>query len=157
MFTIHLPPAQGERPQHMTSEQVSVAVRDTMHVLVVEDNDDARVMLRDVLESRGQRVDVAADGLAGVELACSLAPDVMLIDIGLPKLDGYQVAGEIRRRLDKPPYLIAMTGYGHERDHALAAGFDIFMVKPIDVFELETALAEIKAQGARVNPGPASS
>jgi signal transduction histidine kinase/ActR/RegA family two-component response regulator len=145
-FTIHLPPAPGDRSPAVTSEHVSAAVRDTMHVLVVEDNDDARMMLRDVLESRGQRVDVAADGLTGVELACALAPDVMLIDIGLPKLDGYQVAGEIRRRLDNPPLLIAMTGYGHERDHALAAGFDIFMVKPIDVFELETTLAGIRAR-----------
>jgi signal transduction histidine kinase len=144
-FTVHLPPSVVARTPQISSAQFSAALRDAMHIVIVEDNEDARAMLRDLLESRGQRVETACDGMAGLHLALDNQPDVMLIDIGLPRLDGYQVAAEIRKRMAKPPLLIAMTGYGHERERALAAGFDIFMVKPIDVFELETTLSAITA------------
>jgi CheY-like chemotaxis protein len=152
-FTVHLPPAAQDRVAQPITAHVVAAARDAMTIGVVEDNDDARVMLRDLLESRGQTVQVACDGVAGLQLALGAKPDVMLIDIGLPKLDGYQLAKEIRANLDHPPLLIAMTGYGQERDRALAAGFDLFMVKPIDVSELESTLAELEAQSARAQPG----
>jgi signal transduction histidine kinase/ActR/RegA family two-component response regulator len=154
-FTVHLPPSTVEHPTQISSSQFSTASREVRHIVVVEDNEDARAMLRDLLESRGQRVETACDGMAGLHLALDNAPDVMLIDIGLPRLDGYQVASEIRKRMANPPLLIAMTGYGHERERALSAGFDIFMVKPIDVFELESTLATIKAQAQRALPEPA--
>jgi signal transduction histidine kinase/ActR/RegA family two-component response regulator len=151
-FTVRLPPSSHERVPSVPSAQLSVAIRDAMHIAVVEDNEDARAMLRDLLESRGQKVETACDGMAGLHLALDKNPDVMLIDIGLPRLDGYQVAKEIRKRMKNPPLLIAMTGYGHERERAIAAGFDIFMVKPIDVLELETTLATITAQTSRARP-----
>jgi two-component system, sensor histidine kinase len=154
-FTVHLPPSTLARTPPVSRAKLSSAMRDKLHILVVEDNDDARAMLRDLLESRGQEVDTAGDGVTGLQLALDKHPDVMLIDIGLPKLDGYQVASEIRRCIAKRPLLIAMTGYGHERERALAAGFDIFMVKPIDVVELETMLATIKEQASRAHPAPA--
>jgi signal transduction histidine kinase/ActR/RegA family two-component response regulator len=155
VFTVRLPPSTHDRVPQVSSEQLSAAIRDVMHIAVVEDNEDARAMLRDLLESRGQQVDIACDGMAGLHIALDKRPDVMLIDIGLPRLDGYQVAKEIRKRMANPPLLIAMTGYGHERQRALAAGFDIFMVKPIDVLELETTLAAIKAQASRAHREPA--
>ncbi|HEY5949511.1 MAG TPA: hybrid sensor histidine kinase/response regulator [Kofleriaceae bacterium] len=151
-FTVHLPPSIADRVPQVSSAQFSAAIRDVMRIVVVEDNEDARAMLRDLLESRGQHVQTACDGLSALQLAIDGQPDVMLIDIGLPKLDGYQVAQEIRRNLENPPLLIAMTGYGHERERAISAGFDIFMVKPIDVFELETTLAAIKAQTSLTRP-----
>jgi signal transduction histidine kinase/ActR/RegA family two-component response regulator len=155
-FAIKLPPLSSVTQANVTTAHVSVAMRDAMHIVVVEDNEGARMMLRDLLESRGQRVDIASDGLSGLELAQQAQPDVMLIDIGLPRLDGYQVASAIRGTMDDPPLLIAMTGYGHERDRALAAGFDIFIVKPIDVVELEATLAKLfKAQAPQARPAPA--
>ena len=141
IFTVWLPPVDENDASQTTTERVVAAIREQLHIVVVEDNDDARVMLRDLLESRGQLVDVASDGGAGLAMAIDATPDVMLIDIGLPVLDGYQLAAEIRKAVTKPPLLIAMTGYGHERERALEAGFDVFMVKPIDVFELEAMLA----------------
>ncbi len=151
-FIVRLPQAAHEHVTRVDNGRAQVGTREAMRIVVVEDNDDARAMLADLLESRGQHVETASDGLTGVQLAVDGRPDVMLIDIGLPKLDGYQVASEIRRRLDKPPLLIAMTGYGHERERALAAGFDIFMVKPIDMFELETKLAALTDDATRARP-----
>jgi signal transduction histidine kinase/ActR/RegA family two-component response regulator len=155
VFTVHLPPSTLDRAPQVTSARFSAVIRTVMHIGIVEDNEDARAMLRDLLESRGQRVETACDGMAGLHLALDHEPDVMLIDIGLPRLDGYQVAAEIRKRMKNPPLLIAMTGYGHERERALAAGFDIFMVKPIDVVELETTLAAIKDAASRALREPA--
>ncbi|HEU4610624.1 MAG TPA: hybrid sensor histidine kinase/response regulator [Kofleriaceae bacterium] len=152
-FTVQLPPPEADGAPREVAPEVSAAVHADVHIIVVEDNEDARLMLGDLLERRGQRVETAPDGIAGLQLALDRRPDVMLIDIGLPKLDGSQLAREIRRSLVDPPLLIAMTGYGHERERALAAGFDLFMVKPIDVLELETALATLREQAPPVHPG----
>jgi signal transduction histidine kinase len=105
-----------------------------LRILIVDDNEDAREMLRVHMTMQGHEVHEASDGLAGVELAVSVKPDVALIDIGLPGLDGYQVARRIRARMDgRPIRLIAFTGYGQADDrlHALEAGFDAHVVKPV--------------------------
>jgi signal transduction histidine kinase/DNA-binding response OmpR family regulator len=119
----------------------------SLHVLVVEDNDDIRETLKDLLELCGHEVDVAADGASGVERTLALRPDVALIDIGLPGLDGYEVARKLRAELgpeQKRPKLIALTGYGQpgDRQRALDAGFDAHLVKPVDYDDLAHLLTE---------------
>ena len=108
------------------------------HILIVEDNQDGREMLRLVLELWGHHVEVAGDGLEGLQKALASHPEIALIDIGLPYLDGYQVAKRLRQDLGCRILLIACTAYGslEDRRRALDAGFDIHLVKPVDLDEL---------------------
>ena len=112
-------------------------------VLVVEDSPDTRAVLKELLESDGHLVDVAADGIEGVERALSGRPEVAFVDIGLPGLDGHGVARKVRAALGRSVYLVAMTGYGQpdDRRRALDAGFDVFETKPIDAPRLFELLA----------------
>jgi CheY-like chemotaxis protein len=113
-------------------------------VLIVEDNEDASEMLRMFLERQGHEVFVATDGLEGVEMASRIQPEVALIDLGLPNLDGLQVARRIRSQSTQPRHLVALTGYGRpeDRQRALAAGFDAHLVKPIDPERLSELLEQ---------------
>jgi PAS domain S-box-containing protein len=113
-------------------------------VVVVEDNDDTRLMLREVLESWGHEVEVAADGVVGSALILSSLPDMALIDVRLPGLDGFQVAQSVRASPDSTnTRLVAVTGYSDPdlRARALAAGFDHHMLKPITMAYLEHVLS----------------
>jgi signal transduction histidine kinase/ActR/RegA family two-component response regulator len=112
-------------------------------ILVVEDNPDSRELLITLLEARGHHVLSAADGTSGVEAALEHRPDVLLIDIGLPLLDGYGVAQRVRAALGGEPYMIAVTGYGQpdDRRRALAAGFDLHLTKPLDIARLDVLLS----------------
>lgn len=104
-------------------------------VLLIEDNADARVMLRTILERAGHVVTDRPDGPSGLTAALDVRPDVALIDLGLPGLNGYDVARAIRDSMpDHPIRLIAITGYGQPQDRvqALEAGFDAHLVKPVD-------------------------
>jgi signal transduction histidine kinase/CheY-like chemotaxis protein len=116
-------------------------------ILIVEDNGDARDMLRTVLEIEGHRVTAAEDGLTGVDLAISTQPEIALVDIGLPGIDGYEVARRLRQHLGDEVVLVALTGYGQPEDRrqARAAGFDAHLTKPID----PDALAEVLAVAPR--------
>jgi CheY-like chemotaxis protein len=120
------------------------------HILVVEDNPDGRESLRDLLEIWGYQVSLATDGPEGVDKALSIHPDVALVDIGLPGLDGNEVARRIRSALGSDEIsLIAMTGYGQPEDRrrALQAGFDRYLVKPVDPNILSQLLAEMRDRG----------
>ncbi len=122
-----------------TSPAVTGAVR-RLDVLLVDDNEDGRRMLREVLEGAGHRVTEAVDGLQALQLATTAVFDVALIDIGLPGLDGFEVAKRLRSKgqpLAALP-LVAITGYGAPQDHerSRAAGFDLHLVKPLDGFDL---------------------
>jgi signal transduction histidine kinase len=105
-----------------------------LRVLVVEDNEDNRDALRLLVEHLGHEVDAVEDGLRGVARALSDHPDVMLVDIGLPGLDGYEVARRVRSALGQDVKLVAVTGYGQPEDRrrAIAAGFDQHLTKPVD-------------------------
>jgi two-component system, sensor histidine kinase len=107
--------------------------RPSRHILVIEDNPDAREMLRVLLEVDGHRVEVAEDGHQGVKIARSSRPEVALVDIGLPGLDGYEVARQMRALLGRHVRLIALTGYGQPEDQrrAAEAGFDAHLIKPV--------------------------
>jgi len=111
-------------------------------VLVVEDNHDSRELLSMILTRRGHRVFTAADGPSGVDEALARKPRVVLIDIGLPGLDGYGVARQVRAALGASVLLVATTGYGQPDDQqrALSAGFDLHLTKPIDIGQLERLL-----------------
>jgi CheY-like chemotaxis protein/anti-sigma regulatory factor (Ser/Thr protein kinase) len=103
-------------------------------ILVVEDNADAREMLCDALLTAGHEVHQASDGPSAVEAAARIQPDVALVDIGLPELDGYATAERMRLDLGPKPLLIALTGYGRpeDRERARRAGFDLHLTKPVD-------------------------
>jgi CheY-like chemotaxis protein len=113
------------------------------HILIVEDSDDNRDSLQELLESQGHRVDTAMDGEQGVERAIAGHPEVALVDIGLPRLDGYEVARRIRAAGGSDIFLVALTGYGQpeDRTRAVAAGFDVHITKPIKFSDLDEILS----------------
>jgi two-component system, sensor histidine kinase len=120
-------------------------------VLLIEDNPDARNALRALLEVWGHEVHVAEDGPRGFEMALATHPEVVVVDIGLPGLDGYHVAKGIRTALGKDEVLlVALTGYGQpdDRRRALEAGFDLHLVKPVDPALLSAVLAGAQGRGA---------
>ncbi len=133
----------------MDQERPTSSGGPALRILIVEDNADGREMLRLLLEILGHEVIVAADGVEGVEKALQWHPDVAVIDIGLPRLDGYAVARRLRRELGCELFLITQTGYGRpeDREQALAAGFDVHLTKPVDPVEL---LAWLEAAGRRL-------
>lgn len=114
------------------------------HVLVVEDNADGRESLRLLLSFLGHQVDVAADGVEGVQLALARHPDIAIVDIGLPRLDGYQVARRIRAALGDKVVLIAYTAYDDidTKDRVVEAGFDAHLIKPVELSELAPWLGD---------------
>ena len=108
-------------------------------MLLVEDNDDARMMLARTLQLKGFVVNDAADGRAALDLFHSFRPDVAVIDIGLPGMDGYQLARAVRANSELADVLlIALTGYARQADRqsAMDAGFDAHLVKPLNPAEL---------------------
>ena len=113
-------------------------------ILIIEDHDDAREALRALLELEGHEVEAAASGPRGVELASARRPDIALVDIGLPEVDGYEVARRLRA-LTGRPYLIALTGYGQPDDikRARDAGFDAHLLKPVDPDALAKVLSAV--------------
>ena len=147
-FVVTLP-RQPHAVIHRLNETRQAA--DTRRVLIVEDQDDAREMLRVLLESLGHIVIEESDGSAAVKSIEREHPDIALIDIGLPVMSGYDVARKIReqRSLDDI-ILVALTGYGRDSDvqATKAAGFDAHVTKPADVHALDDILARSQRQKA---------
>jgi PAS domain S-box-containing protein len=114
-------------------------------ILVVDDNQDAGLMLSRVLEGLGHTVRVATDPTEALAAALSFQPEVAILDIGLPVMDGYALGRELRRRLATPPRLLALTGYGlaQDRRRSHEAGFVSHLVKPLDVAVLLAALEDL--------------
>ena len=117
-------------------------------VLLIEDNIDALHSLAEYLGILGHEVAVAEDGESGIATAESFGPEVVIADIGLPKLDGFGVAQRLRRARngDGPRiYLVAVTGYGgqEQRERALSAGFDLYLVKPVEPEALARLLSDL--------------
>ena len=122
-----------------------------LHILVVEDHDDSREMMRHFLEGAGHRVSEASDGSTAVAEALRLRPDVAVIDVGLPGLDGFEVAKRIRAAQLASIRLIALSGHGLQQDRSRAseAGFDEHLVKPITPDRLMGALAPATPESRR--------
>jgi len=118
-------------------------------ILIVDDNDDAAALLAEALEMKGHRVRIAPDGPSALALLAESTPAIALLDIGLPGMDGYELAARIRddRALSRLR-LIALTGYGQpsDRQRTAAAGFDAHLVKPTDVDELDRVLRSWSAR-----------
>ncbi|MGZ5234297.1 MAG: response regulator, partial [Burkholderiales bacterium] len=113
-------------------------------ILVVEDNEDARGMMHAMLTLEGHSVRTAADGATALEQAETWQPDVVLMDIGLPDMIGYDVARRMRQsRLDGHVKLVAITGYGQAQDErrAYEAGFDLHLTKPVSADLLRNVLS----------------
>jgi two-component system CheB/CheR fusion protein len=112
-------------------------------VLVVEDHQDGREALAMLLRLNGHEVLEAPDGKSGLALARQRRPDVVLLDIGLPDVDGYEVAREIRAALGDAVHLVALTGYGQpsDRERSARAGFDAHLLKPVDTDAVMETLA----------------
>jgi two-component system CheB/CheR fusion protein len=150
MFVVRLPTAAlTTEPSAADAADVAgdaVTATPASRVLVVEDNRDAAESLVMILEMLGHPVHVVYDGAAALDAARRYAPDLMLVDIGLPGIDGYEVARRVRR---DPALarciLVALTGYGRNEDkrQARAAGFDRHVVKPVDLTALRALLQEI--------------
>jgi CheY-like chemotaxis protein len=123
--------------------------QESLHVLVIEDEPGVRESLQIILERHGHRVDVAEDGVEGVEKAIRLKPDIALVDIALPRMDGFEAARRIRAALGQAITLIACTAFSEPEDHqmALDAGFDALRVKPVDPDQLMTWLRVLRPAG----------
>lgn len=141
-FTVRLPATVAPPP---AAAAPSPPGERRQRILVVEDNDDAREMLRELVRLLGHEIHDVADGMSAVEMAIRLRPDVTLVDIGLPGVDGYEVARRIRSDArGRGLRLVALTGYGRpeDRERALAAGYDEHLVKPVEPARLAALLRE---------------
>jgi PAS domain S-box-containing protein len=146
-FVVHLPAASGPEPEERADAQEASAAAQAAtraRVLLVEDNVDAADALAMLLEVLGHKVEVAHDGLAALEAMQRMPPDVMLVDIGLPGIDGFEVARRARAVPNrKSTLLVALTGYGRDEDkeRTLRAGFDYHLTKPVDIGALQELVA----------------
>ena len=143
-------PVLKELPRSAAPESTLQAPRpseNALRVLIVEDEADSAEALEMILTMMGHQVQTAHSGMAALQAAKDHRPDVILLDIGLPGLNGYQVAERLRETPDamKHVVLVAMTGYGQpeDRQRAVRAGFDYHMVKPVDPRQLEQLLTQI--------------
>jgi len=143
-FTVRLPAIAA--PTRVPPQSSPIEESGTRKILIVEDNADAADTLRRLLELAGHRVRVAQDGVAGLEALLADPPEVALVDVGLPRMDGYELARRVRASMKgrQPPLLVAVTGYGlaEDRNRALAAGFDEHLTKPVDAAALAGVLTK---------------
>ena len=146
-FQVRLPAV--ERPSDVSEQKIPRQEQAARDVLIVEDNADAAATLRTLLELSGHRVRLARDGQEALDALQERMPDLALIDLGLPRVDGYEVARRARAMLNGRPstLLVALTGYGLPEDHrrSAEAGFDEHLVKPVDPIALRKLFARISA------------
>lgn len=150
-FTVRLPllpAALSGRNSNQTENPTSRSNR-RFRIAIVEDNADSRETLQALLQLDQHEVQVAANGREGIKLISEWQPEVAFVDIGLPGLDGFEVARHIRAHQHNPaPYLVALTGYGFpsDRQKALAAGFDMHLIKPLKRAQLKHLLLNIAGE-----------
>lgn len=115
-------------------------------ILIVDDNIDILISLEMLLDLMGYMVATASNGFEAIDTARTFHPDLILMDIGMPQLDGYAVAKEIRKQSwGEKIFIVALTGWGQEQDkqHAKEAGFDFHITKPIKMDMLKSVLSKI--------------
>lgn len=156
-FTVRLPrttaPVDAARNAGTHIRFTGCAAR-RLHVLVVDDNRDAAQTLGELLRIAGHDVALAHDGTSGLDLATKNTPDLAFLDIGLPEIDGLEVARRLRQRFGSNIRLVALTGYGSKEDQCRSfdAGFDEHWVKPLQLAELERIMT-----GALIPPAAGKS
>jgi CheY-like chemotaxis protein len=146
-FTITLPMRLRTSPTAAVADP-GKTTRGLRRVLVVEDNADAAESMRMLLQAIGHEVSVVGDGTLALEEARRTRPDVILLDIGLPGMDGYQLAAALRAMPETSgAQLIAVSGYGQDKDRMRSrdAGFDLHLVKPVDPAKLSDAIGRVPA------------
>jgi len=155
-FSVWLPLSEPATRPLEVSSQIKPAAPEGIHVLVVDDNEDAANALAMVLHAGGIEHRVAHDGASALAVADAFSPEVVLLDIGMPGMDGYEVARRLRGHpAHAHALLVALTGWSYEQDHARsrAAGFDHHLRKPADIHELLELLASVgpahRSRGAR--------
>ena len=142
-FEVHLPILPTTRPPAIAAEH-KIEADGGVHVLIIEDDRDTAEALTMLLELFGHQTTVVSDGLGAIDEVRKGGFDVALIDIGLPGIDGYEVARRIRMlQTAKTMILVALTGYGQEadRERALSAGFDAHLTKPVRIERLQALLS----------------
>ena len=144
-FVVRLPVVKAA-PQAATSQgDDGLSATAKRRILVVDDNHDSAMSLGMMLKLMGNETHTAHDGLAAVEAAEKFRPDMILLDIGLPKLNGYDACRRIREQpWSKGIVIVALTGWGQEEDRRRSqeAGFDHHLVKPVEIAALQTLLRE---------------
>jgi CheY-like chemotaxis protein len=135
-FEMRLPLYEGDEPAIEAPQKSS-----SRRVLVVDDNKDAADALSTFLQMKGHQTRTAYSGNEAIQEVLAFGPEVVLLDIGLPGMNGYDAARRIRA-IDSAIQLIALTGYGQSTDRrrSAAAGFDMHLTKPVGIEELEAAL-----------------
>jgi CheY-like chemotaxis protein len=145
-FTIRFPLAsESDRAteyQETPRPRADTSVIPARRIGIVEDNDDVRDLLRLKLSRLGHEVLTARDGIEGIRMLVGEKPDLALVDLGLPGVDGFQVARETRDQLGDGVVLIAVSGFGQPDDkrRAIESGFDEHITKPADVKDIESVL-----------------
>jgi PAS domain S-box-containing protein len=155
-FTIRLPIAEPQRSEDARASVARPVPRTSLRVLVVDDKEDSAKSLAMLLEMTGNQVRVAHDGVAAVREAEQFRPHAMLLDIGMPRMNGYDAARAIRREpWGRDIYLIALTGWGQEIDRLRSreAGFDQHLVKPVAPAEILDRLARLERSLGLELPG----
>jgi signal transduction histidine kinase len=142
---IRIPAATGDVTQR--TEGLTGAERASgRRILVVDDNEDAALLLSEILEQLGNTTRVAHDAPGAIAVLDEFDAELAVLDIGLPLIDGYELAGQLRaRRAERPLHLIALTGYGQasDKERARSAGFDGHLVKPVAISALQALIAKL--------------
>jgi two-component system CheB/CheR fusion protein len=135
------------------SVPVAIADRSKVRVVLIEDQEDACEMARSLLEMQGHEVIVATNGSAGINAIVQHQPDLALVDISLPDIDGYAVVREVHERLGRSIPLIALTGLGQPEDirRSHEAGFSRHLTKPFDIENLDQVIQEFRARQGRAH------
>jgi signal transduction histidine kinase len=159
-FTVRLPLRESRAAELTppTVEEQAATADGSLRVLIVEDNRDAADMIRMIVSAWGHTVETAADGLAAIEVAERFRPQAVLLDIGLPKLDGHGVARRLRAQLwSRETLIVAITGRGQEGDRQRSeeVGIDRHLLKPVDLNLLRSLLAEVSTRVAAERAVPA--
>ncbi|MCC2974108.1 MEDS domain-containing protein [Massilia sp. IC2-476] len=148
-FTVRIPVCEAPGQARSAAPEPRHTGLPGRRILVVDDNGDAREMMASLISLHGHEVSTAEDGASAVEQARLLAPDLVIMDIGLPDMDGYEAARRIRSLgLSTAPRLVALTGYGQPSDLALAqaAGFDAHLLKPAAFEDVMATVVRLTAQ-----------
>lgn len=152
-FLVRLPLLPVTHPENRDFPIASASATRNLRVLIVEDNVDSAETLAELIEIWGHEAHIAHHGHAAVSVAADFQPEVVLLDIGLPGIDGYEVASLLRQQPDlEETLLVALTGYGQAEDRrkAMSAGFDLHLTKPVNPDQLQRVLARATVSGDRV-------
>ena len=144
VFTFRMPLATQVNVASLAAAPPAPPPPDNLRILIVDDNVDAAETLNMLLTSFGYETSTVGTGIEALQSVAEFKPNVVLLDIGLPGIDGYQVARRLRAmKQSQPMKIVAVTGYGQEADKqkSLEAGIDVHLVKPVDAAELTSALA----------------